>query len=151
MRGSVGCEPSGSNLPQGCCQTPRREFQWNPKAQSTVAKRGLLDGETSSQTHVPTTSACPYSFGNCDRRRFRTASVESLRFAQWLTNSRCFSLLVFETDSDGRTFAGADASIFFVFVVFIAFFETAVRHPAVCCSLHRWGRQRAGRGRTLNN
>lgn len=44
---------------------------------------------------------------------------------------------VFETD-DGRTFAGADALVL-VFVVFIAFFETAVRHPAVCRSLHRRG------------
>jgi hypothetical protein len=40
----------------------------------------------------------------------------------------------FETD-DGRTFAGAVAS-FLIFVVVIVFFETAVRHPAVCCSLH---------------
>jgi len=31
------------------------------------------------------------------------------------------------------------------------FFETAVRHPAVCCSLHGLGRQRAARGSAFNN
>jgi hypothetical protein len=45
--------------------------------------------------------------------------VDNLRLVQCLTKSGC-ALRVFETD-DGRTFAGADASLI-VFVVFIAFF-----------------------------
>ena len=52
------------------------------------------------------------------------AWVDNWRLAKRLSNSRsltsgCFP--VFET-YDGRTFAGADASIFFVFVVFMSFF-----------------------------
>jgi hypothetical protein len=68
-------------------------------------------------------------------KEFKTASAVNSQFAQCRTNSRC-AFPVFKTD-EGRTFAGADASIFFV--VFIVFFETAVRHPAVGCSLHFWG------------
>jgi hypothetical protein len=56
-------------------------------------------------------------------------------------------MLVFETD-DGRTFAGADASISLI-VVLIAFFETAVHQLA--CSLHGWGRQRASRASARTN
>jgi hypothetical protein len=69
----------------------------------------LRAGETSSQTHLPTTSATSYCLGNRVRKQFKTDAVDKLRF-NW-----CF-----ETD-DGRTFAGADASIV-EFVVFIAFF-----------------------------
>ena len=55
-----------------------------------------------------------------------------------------------ERADDGRTFAGTDASIF-SFVVFIAFFETAVRHHAVCCSLHLIGRQRCRARERIEN
>src|ERR1035437_6211664 len=57
------------------------------------------------------------------------------------------SRAVFETD-EGRTRAGATASpdLFFVFI----FFETADRHPAVCRSLRRIGRQRDVRESAFN-
>ncbi len=64
---------------------------------------GFRAGETSSKTHLPTTSASAYCCGNFDRRKFKTDSVDKARLAKCAT-------LFFETD-DGRTFAGADASI----------------------------------------
>src|ERR1039457_7055712 len=102
--------PNELKLPHGCCQTPRRRFQWKPKAQSKFARPGLRAGETSSQTHLPTTSATSYCLGNRVRKWFKIVSVDRRRFLQCRTNSACAVLLVFETD-DGRTFAGADASL----------------------------------------
>jgi len=58
---------------------------------------GFLPGETSSQTHLPTTSATSYCLGNRVRKQFKTVSVDNLRLAQCRINS-CRRWLVFDTD-----------------------------------------------------
>jgi hypothetical protein len=50
-----------------------------PKDQSNFASIGFRAGDTSSQTHLPTTSASSYCRGNFVRKQFKTASVDSLR------------------------------------------------------------------------
>jgi hypothetical protein len=126
VRGSAGCEPMGSNFPHGCCQTPRRSFQWKPKHQSPDAKACFFVGNA-SQIHLPTTSACSYCLGNCVRNWFKTVSVGSVRLAQCRSNA-CFcpvsrspfALSVFP--SACFRLESVLAASFLNFFVFISFF-----------------------------
>src|SRR5512137_1073350 len=73
------------NWPQGCCQHLRELFQWKPNCESWPRTVSAGCSGKVTQTHLPTTSARPYTSGNHLRSNSSTRSVERARFS-----SRCW-------------------------------------------------------------